>query len=98
MRRVGEEHRPGSVDDEVVRRVEAVVGEVAHAAVDGCELEAGRGFAEGQVDADRELREVDAAVLGDEDRPVGRERGAVGAAAGVGDVFASGAVGRDPDQ
>ena len=39
----------------------------------------------GEVAEDLEDREVDAAVLGDEEPAVGRERGAVRAAAGVGD-------------
>ena len=86
VRRIGEEHVAVGGDREVVRAQEAVVGEVGDGAVGARELQARESRAgRGRVGEQPERGEVDAAVLGDEDRTVGRERGTVRAAAGVGE-------------
>ena len=81
---VGEVHVAVGRDREVVRAVEVVVGEVRDRAVGRGELEPGRrrhATPGTRANDAGQLREVHAAVLGDEDRAVGRERGAVRAAA-----------------
>ena len=72
-------------DREIVRAVQAVVGEIRRPCRRARRVaaRASAGPASGMIaeHAPGRLREVDAAVLGDEDRTVGRERGAVRAAA-----------------
>jgi hypothetical protein len=85
--RVGEVHVAVRSDREIVRCVQVVLGEVRDPPVRRRELQArrrgpvGRRFVE-QAD----LGEVDPAVLGHDDRSVGRERGPVRAPAGVGEL------------
>ena len=80
--RIGEVHGSVGGDAEIVGAVEALVEEVGHGSVGGRQLQARcdrtRRHRRRAVD-DSGGAEVEPAVLGDEDRPVGRERGAVGA-------------------
>ena len=97
---IGEQDGAVDGDGEIVGAAEAGVGEVRHGAVGGRELQSRcRGHAGGERrEHAREFREVDAAVLGDEDRAVGRERGTVRAAGRDGDAFDRARLGPDPEQ
>ena len=94
--RIGEEDGAVGRDAQVVGHLHRVGCQVADAAVGRDALQPRLHVARRRdVAEDLEDREVDAAVLGDEEAAVGGQRGAVGASAGVGHHLVASGIGPD---